>query len=60
MVEKSKYGVNGAPGAKEGSERAKPRDIEEMGREVIAAEIRGLQELRLAIGPEFRKTCSSP
>jgi arabinose-5-phosphate isomerase len=34
---------------------AKPQDVEEMGREVIAAEIRGLQELRRSIGPEFRR-----
>ena len=33
----------------------KVRDVEEIGREVIAAEIRGLEDLRLSIGAEFRK-----
>ena len=55
MAEKSKYGVNDAPAGQSSSEHAKPRDVEEMGREVIAAEIRGLQELRLSLGPDFRK-----
>ena len=37
------------------SEPSAPRDVEEIGREVIASEIRGLQDLRRAIGPEFRR-----
>ena len=36
-------------------ETSAPRDVEEIGREVIASEIRGLQDLRRAIGPEFRR-----
>jgi len=56
MAEKCKYGDSDTPAKQSCTERTKPRDIEEMGREVIAAEIRGLHELRLAIGPEFRKT----
>ncbi len=54
MAEKPTYGVNGSTGAGEG-DAAKPRDVEQIGRDVIAAEIRGLQELRFSIGPEFRK-----
>jgi arabinose-5-phosphate isomerase len=55
MAEKQKYALNGSPAGHGEGEQAKARDIEEMGREVIAAEIRGLHELRLSIGPEFRK-----
>jgi arabinose-5-phosphate isomerase len=55
MTNKQKYAVNDAPVGRGGAERAKTRDIEDMGREVVAAEIRGLQELRLSIGSEFRK-----
>jgi arabinose-5-phosphate isomerase len=55
MAESKKYDVNGAAAEPVCGERPKVRDVEEMGREVIAAEIRGLQELRLSIGPEFRK-----
>ncbi|MDD4857196.1 MAG: SIS domain-containing protein, partial [Candidatus Krumholzibacteria bacterium] len=47
--------MNESPAGRGGADRAKPRDVEDMGRDVIAAEIRGLQELRLSIGPEFRK-----
>jgi arabinose-5-phosphate isomerase len=54
MGEKQKYDVNGSTEAP-GGERGKVRDVEEIGREVIAAEIRGLQELRLSVGPEFRR-----
>ena len=55
MADKRKYDVNGSATEQGCGERPKVRDVEEMGRDVIAAEIRGLQELRLSIGPEFRK-----
>jgi arabinose-5-phosphate isomerase len=58
MMEREKYDVGGAAADADGAERPKARDVEEMGREVIAAEIRGLQELRLSIGPEFRRAVS--
>jgi len=55
MAEKSKQSINASSVCDAGAERPKVRDVEEIGREVIAAEIRGLQELRLSIGAEFRK-----
>jgi arabinose-5-phosphate isomerase len=35
--------------------QSKPRDVEDIGREVVAAEICGLEDLRRSIGAEFRK-----
>ena len=55
MADKRKYDVNGSTAEPSCGERPKVRDVEEMGRDTIAAEIRGLQELRLSIGPAFRK-----
>ncbi len=47
-----KTGAGGSPASR------KPRDVEEIGREVIASEIRGLEELRRSIGPGFRDAVS--
>ncbi len=58
MADKQKHDVNSSAADPACGERAKVRDVEEVGREVVAAEIRGLQELRLSIGAEFRKAVS--
>ncbi|MGD1049272.1 MAG: KpsF/GutQ family sugar-phosphate isomerase, partial [Candidatus Krumholzibacteriaceae bacterium] len=55
MADKRKFDVNGSTADETRGERPKVRDVEEIGREVVAAEIRGLHELRLSIGAEFRK-----
>lgn len=47
--------ISEAEKAGAGAARRTPRDVEEIGREVIAAEIGGLHELRRSIGPEFRR-----
>ncbi len=38
---------------------SKPRDVEELGREVVAAEICGLEDLRRSIGAGFRKAVAA-
>jgi arabinose-5-phosphate isomerase len=53
MAQRSKYELPDVPSG-EAPARSNSRGVEELGREVIAAEIRGLQELRLSIGPEFK------
>jgi len=54
MTNETKHTRGGAkPG--DGAAPRQPQDVEEMGREVIAAEIAGLQELRRSIGPNFRR-----
>ena len=55
MEEKQNFSVSGSRAEPACDPRPKVRDVEEMGRDVIAAEIRGLQELRRSMGPEFRR-----
>lgn len=54
MNDRSKHSPDAPSACEPDSQLPKVRDVEEIGRDVIAAEIRGLQELRLSIGPEFR------
>ncbi len=54
MTNETKHTRGGAEPGGSAAPR-KPQDVEEMGREVIAAEIAGLQELRRSIGPDFRR-----
>jgi arabinose-5-phosphate isomerase len=55
MAGKQKSSVNDSAAKPESGTPLKAVDVEEIGREVVAAEIGGLEALRSAIGGEFRK-----
>lgn len=57
MSARSKETCKDAP-VNDSASQPKPRDVEEIGRDVIAAEIEGLQDLRSSIGPAFRAAVS--
>jgi arabinose-5-phosphate isomerase len=55
MAGKQKSSMNDSAAKTECGKPPKPVDVEEIGREVVAAEIGGLEALRSAIGAEFGK-----